>query len=81
MKYYEEMGSKWVLSVHQSVRTWRSTNTPPKTNATALAPFFKKMPAQIPHTEPKVSSYTLIAEDGGGGSDDLGWSARGESAA
>jgi len=42
-------------------------NTPPKRNASALAPFLRKTPAHIPHTVPKLSSYTFTDDAGGGG--------------
>lgn len=36
--------------------TWKSTNNPPSTNASALAPFLMNTPAQIPQMAPNVSS-------------------------
>jgi hypothetical protein len=47
--------------------TCNNTKIPPKTNARAFAPFLTKMPAQMPHTVPNVSSYMLTEDSGGGG--------------
>jgi hypothetical protein len=53
--------------VEAAALTCNNTKIPPKTTARAFAPFLTKTPAQIPHTVPNVSSYTLTADSGGGG--------------
>ena len=47
--------------------TCNNTKIPPKAHARAFAPFLTKMPVQMPHTVPNVSSYMLTEDSGGGG--------------
>jgi hypothetical protein len=53
--------------VHRQWLTCNNTNTPPKKNARAFAPFLTKTPAQTPQMDPNVSSYILTLDSGGGG--------------
>jgi hypothetical protein len=54
-------------NICQAALTCSKTKIPPKTTARAFAPFLTKMPAQMPHTVPNVSSYMLTEDSGGGG--------------
>ena len=60
---------KWhpVRYICRAALTCNNTKIPPKANARAFAPFLTKMPVQMPHTVPNVSSYMLTEDSGGGG--------------
>jgi len=45
--------------------TCKNTNIPPKSQATALTPFFTKTPEHIPATAPKDSSNNDTEDCGG----------------